>query len=78
MSYYERIEKLKMNSQAKEGYKWLIANYEAIQRATRKCKTIGDIRKKCLKEIGFSPAIMFSFFKGVSKEDYVKGLEESF
>ena len=76
-NYYQRIDKLNIDVEAKEGYKWLVANLDAVNIATKKCKTIGDFRKKCFREIGFAPALIFSFQHLLKSEEiFVKELEE--
>lgn len=81
MDYCKRIDALSMQAESKEGYKWLFSNFDAIQRQIEKKNptTIRATRDICKKEIGFMPAILFSFkhlFE--SKEIYIKALEEQF
>jgi len=81
INYYNEIEKLKLKEEDKEGYKWLFCNFDVIQEKLKKKKpkTLGDIRKICLQEIGFAPAILFSFshlFE--SKTVYLKALKKHF
>ena len=79
MTYYKRIDNLKMDKKDKEGYKWLFCNFDAVKMTTKNCKTIEEFRIKCYKEIGFAPAPLFSFkhlFK--TRETYIKELEKVF
>jgi hypothetical protein len=75
--YWEIIDKLDIEPDAKDGYKWLLANYEAVKRATAKAKTIGEVQRACLKTIGFAPAIIDCFFKRRNKEQYLKRLVDN-
>ncbi|MFW6172779.1 MAG: hypothetical protein ACOC5T_03455 [Elusimicrobiota bacterium] len=75
--YWKRIDKLNIDNEAKEGYKWLLANYEAVKKETANAKTIGDFRQKCFKLIGFAPAIIDCFFKGKDREKYLEALEDN-
>ena len=81
LPYVSRIEKLDMESNAKNEYCWLLANFDCAKRIAenKKLKTIGDFRNALYKEIGFAPALLFSFkhlFE--SPETFVSALEKSF
>jgi len=75
---YKRIDNIKgLPEEAKRGYSWLLLNYEAVQDKIKDCKTIGEVRKVCFKEIGFAPAFIDCFIQNKSKEEYVEMLEDN-
>jgi len=81
MQYIKRIQGLnKMNAESKDGYCWMLANWDSVKRIVNKQKkTIKLFRKALLKELGFAPALLFSFkscYK--SKEIFVSRLEKRF
>lgn len=76
LNLIERIQKLKLDDDSKEGYSWLLLNWDIVKKAIKNTQTIQQRRKKIYKKIGFAPAILFSFkhlFK--NPEYYVKQLE---
>lgn len=65
-NFIKRIDKLPINEESKEGYKWLLVNFDVIQYLAKMSNTVGKFRTQCMREIGFAPALMFSF-KGCYK-----------
>lgn len=77
MKNIKKIDKLKITQESKDGYKWLLLNFDAIQEVADKAKTVGDFRKGCLEEIGFAPALIFSFKSCYKSEEvFIKHLQK--
>jgi len=81
MKYFERVQNLEIEEKNKEGYCWMLANFDVAQEVAKRksIKTVGDFRQAIYKEIGFAPAMLFSYkhlFK--SQEVFVSALEKSF
>jgi len=58
----KKVQELELDTQVKEGYCWLLANFDAVKEAISnpRLKTIGDTRRAIFKEIGFAPSIILS------------------